>query len=81
VSLGGAGKLDRDLAVKNGLAVQLSNGTLSLRGCRQGNESVADGARGARVGGDGGGLAVQRVSSGPTMRHARIQTSLTRGSP
>jgi hypothetical protein len=64
VSLGGAGKLDRDLAVEDGLAVQLSDGTLGLGRSREGNEGVADGARGAGVGGDGRGLAVQRVSIG-----------------
>jgi hypothetical protein len=64
VRLGGAGKLDGDLAVEDGLAVQLSDGALGLGGSRQSNEGIADRARGARVGGDGGGLAVQRVSSG-----------------
>jgi hypothetical protein len=67
VSLGSAGQLDGDLAVEDGLAVELSNGTLGLGWGREGNESVADRARSAGVGGDGRGLAVQRVSSG--MRH------------
>jgi hypothetical protein len=64
VGLGGAGQLDRDLAVEDGLAVELGDGTLGLGRGREGDEGVADGARGAGVGGDGRGLAVQRVSSG-----------------
>lgn len=67
VSLGSAGQLDRDLAVEDGLAVELSNGALGLGRGRQSNEGVADGTRGARVGGDGRGLAVQRVSMGCVM--------------
>jgi hypothetical protein len=55
-----AGELDRDLAVKNGLAVQLLDGTVGLGGGGNVNKGVADGAGGARVGGDGGGLTVRR---------------------
>jgi hypothetical protein len=69
VGLGSAGKLDGDLAVEDGLAVELSNGTLGLGWGREGNEGIADGARGARVGGDGRGLAVRRVSF-TLLRHA-----------
>jgi hypothetical protein len=79
VSLGSAGKLNGDLAVEDGLAIKLSNGTLSLRWCRKGNKGVADGARGARVGRDGCGLAVQRVRSGDCVMHTR--PALTQGSP
>lgn len=54
-----AGELDRDLALENGLAIQLLDGALGLRGRRQSHEGVANGAVGARVGGDGDGLAGQ----------------------
>lgn len=57
VLLGGASKLDRDLALKDGLAVELSDGTLGLGGGGESHEGVADGARSARVSGDGDGLA------------------------
>ena len=56
VGLGGAGKLDGDLALEDGLAVELGNGALGLGGGRESNEGVADGAGGARVGGDGNRL-------------------------
>ena len=54
-----AGELDRDLAVKNGLAVQLLDGTVGLGRGGDVNEGVADRASGARVGGDRGGLTVE----------------------
>jgi len=57
VSLGSAGELDRDLALENGLSVQLGNGALGLGGGRESDESVANGAGGAGVGGDGDRLA------------------------
>lgn len=59
VSLRSTGKLDGDLALKDGLAVELGNGALGLGGGGESNEGVADGAGGARVGGDGNGLAVE----------------------
>lgn len=54
-----AGKLDGDLAVEDGLAVQLLNGAVGLGGGRDVDKSVADRAGGARVGGDGGGLTAR----------------------
>jgi hypothetical protein len=59
--LGLASELDRDLAVKDGLAVQLTDGTLGLRGGRDVNEGVANGTSGAGVGGDGSGLTAVKV--------------------
>jgi hypothetical protein len=59
--LGLASELDRDLAVKDGLAVQLTDGTLGLRGGRDVNEGVTNGASGAGVGGDGSGLTAGKV--------------------
>lgn len=58
MGLRSAGELDGDLAVKDGLAVELSNGALGLRWGGEGDEGVADGTGGARVGRDGRGLAV-----------------------
>lgn len=58
MGLGSAGKLDGDLAVEDGLAVELSDGTLSLGWGREGDEGVSNGTRGTGVGGDGCGLAV-----------------------
>lgn len=58
VSLRSAGKLDRDLALENSLSVQLGDGALSLGRRRERNEGISDWARGARVGGNGDGLAV-----------------------
>ena len=58
MSLGLAGELDRDLAVKNGFAVELGDGALGLGGGGEVDKGVADGAGGARVDGDRGGLAV-----------------------
>ena len=55
-----AGKLDRDLAVEDGLAVQLLNSAVGLRGGGDVNEGVANGAVGAGVLGDGDGLAGSR---------------------
>jgi len=54
-----AGKLDGDLAVEDGLAVQLLDGAIGLGRGGHVNEGVADRASGARVGGDGGGLTVE----------------------
>jgi len=59
--LGLAGELDRNLAVEDGLAVQLADGALGLRGSRDVNEGVANRTSGARVGGDGSCLTVARV--------------------
>lgn len=56
-----AGKLDRDLAFKNGLAVELSDGAISFGGSGNIDESVANGTSGARVGRDGGAFAVMDV--------------------
>lgn len=47
-----AGKLDRDLALKDFLAGELSNSTLSLRRSREVDKGVANRAVGARVLGD-----------------------------
>jgi hypothetical protein len=55
-----AGKLDRDLAFKDLLARELSNSTLSLAGSREVDEGVTDRTVGARVLGNGDGLAVCR---------------------
>lgn len=57
VGLGCASKLDRDLALEDGLAVKLSNGAFGFGGRGEGHEGVTDRAGGARVGGDGDGLA------------------------
>jgi hypothetical protein len=54
-----AGELDGDLAVKNGLTVQLLDGTVGLGGGGNVNKGVADRAGGARVGGDRSGLTVK----------------------
>lgn len=56
-----AGELDGNLAVKDGLAVQLLDGAVGLGGSGHVNEGVADRAGGARVGGDRGGLTVELV--------------------
>lgn len=60
-----ARKLNRDLAVEDLLAGELSDGTLSLAGCRKVNESVAYRAFGAWVLRDRGGFAgrVKSVSN------------------
>ncbi len=47
-----AGELNRNLAIQDGLAVELIDGTLSLRGRGYVNEGVADWAGRAWVGGD-----------------------------
>ena len=62
MSLGLASELDGDLAVEDGLAVELGNGALGLRGRGEIDEGVAAGAGGAGVGRDGGGLAARGVS-------------------
>lgn len=49
VRLGLAGELNRNLALQNLLARQLSDGTLSLAGGRKVDESVTDRALGTRV--------------------------------
>jgi hypothetical protein len=60
-----AGELDRDLALKDLLAGELSDGTLSLGGGREVDEGVADRAVGARVLRDGNRLtAAWMVSDG-----------------
>jgi hypothetical protein len=57
VCFGLASELDGNLAVKDGLAVQLLNGALGLVGGGQVDEGIANGTSGARVGGDRGGFA------------------------
>lgn len=57
MSLWSAGELDGDLAVEDGLSVQLGDGTLGLSRSGEGDEGISDGARGAGVGWDGRGLA------------------------
>ena len=56
--LGLASELDRHLTLQNLLARKLRNGTLRLGGGREVDKSVADGAVGTGVLGDGDGLAV-----------------------
>jgi hypothetical protein len=69
VRLGLAGELDRDLALKNLLAGELSDGTLGLGGGREVDEGVADRAVGARVLRDGNRLtAAWMVSDGQRRR-------------
>lgn len=53
-----AGKLNGDLALKDLLAGELSDGTLGLARCRKVDKCVADWAVGAWVLGDGGRLTV-----------------------
>jgi len=62
MGLGSAGKLNGDFAVEDSLAVELGDGTFGLGRGRQSHKGVADRARGTWVGGDGRGLAVERVS-------------------
>lgn len=57
-SLGLAGKLDGDLTLKDLLAGELSDGTLSLSGGGQVDKGIADRAVGTRVLGNGDRLAV-----------------------
>lgn len=66
-----AGKLDGDLALKDLLARELSNGTLGLAGGRQVDESVANWAVGAWVLWDGGGFTIREVVSNryPNINH------------
>ena len=59
--LGLAGKLHGDLAIQDGLTVQLVDGTLGLRRGGDVNEGVADWASRARVGGDRCGFTVHYV--------------------
>lgn len=56
--LGFASELNRHLAVENGLSVEVLDGALGLGRGGYVNEGVTDGASGAWVGRDGGGLAV-----------------------
>lgn len=56
--LGLTSELHRNLAVEDGLAVQLIDGTLGLGRCGDIDEGVADRAGGAWVGWDGCGLTV-----------------------
>lgn len=79
--LGLAGKLDGDLAVEDGLAVQLLDGTVGLGGGGHVNEGVADRAGGARVGGDGGGLAVKHVLVATALIIKSGGIAHTQGSP
>lgn len=58
-----AGKLNRDLAVKDGLAVEIVDGALGLGWGRDIDEGVANWASGARVGRDRSGFAVEAVSA------------------
>lgn len=51
-------KLDGDLALEDGLAVELGDGTLGLRGSGEIDEGVADGAAGTGVDRDGDGFTV-----------------------
>jgi hypothetical protein len=44
-----ARKLDRNLALEDGLSVELCNGTLRLRRSREINKGVTDGASSARI--------------------------------
>lgn len=55
-----AGKLNGDLALKDLLAGELSNGTLGLAWCREVDESVTNWAVGAWVLWNGGRFAVKR---------------------
>jgi hypothetical protein len=78
-----AGKLDGDLAVKDGLAVQLLDGAVGLGRGGNVNEGVADRAGGARVGGYRGGLTVEHIlvaCSWWIFDHVR-KMKLTQGSP
>jgi hypothetical protein len=80
--LAGTGKPDGDLAPQDSLAVELSDGTLRLAGGGERNEGVAGGARAARVGGDGGGLAVgANISLNGHGRQQGAQGTPTQGSP
>ena len=54
-----AGALDRNLTVENGLAIQLLDGTVGLRGGGNVNKGVSDRASGVRVDGDTGDHATK----------------------
>ena len=58
-----ASKLNRDLALEDLLAGELLDGALSLAGGREVDESVADGAVGAGVLGDGNRLTAREMLS------------------
>ena len=66
VSLRSAGQLDRHLALEDSLAIQLGNGTLSLRRSGQSDKGISNGTRGTGIGGDCSGLATEdkRVRDG-----------------
>jgi hypothetical protein len=59
VGLRSACELDGDLALEDSFSVQLGDGTLGLSRGGESDEGVADGARGAGIGGDGGRFAVR----------------------
>ena len=79
MSLRLARKLDGNLAVKDGLSVELRNGALSLGRSREVNKGVTDGTRGAGVDRDRDGFAVREVSA----RHGESKEwlALTQGTP
>jgi hypothetical protein len=54
-----AGELDGDLALKDALAVQSSNGTLGFSWRREVDEGIANWTGGARVDRNGDGFAVE----------------------
>lgn len=56
VGFGSAGELDRHLALKDGLSVELGDGTISLGRGGQSHKGISDRALGAGVGGDRGGF-------------------------
>jgi hypothetical protein len=58
-----ARKLDRNLAVEDGLSVQVVDGTLGLGRSGHVNKGVSNRTGGARVGGDGGCLTITRTIS------------------
>lgn len=58
-----ASKLNGDLALKDFLSGELSDGALGLAGCREIDKGVADWAIGAWVLGDGGRLTVGKSVS------------------
>jgi len=78
-----AGELDGDLAVEDGLAVELADSTLGLGWGRYVDEGVADWAGGAWVGWDGCGLAEQSSVSlySQTNDHEGVRVIRTQGTP
>jgi hypothetical protein len=71
VRLGLASKLDRDLALKDLLARELSDGTVGLSGSREVDKGVTDRAVGARVLRDRNGLTKARKPWLATARKGR----------